>query len=103
MCRILYTPGKYYGETRKRGHFGGVETRHTPLLVGIGVSDFLANLLLGVATTKGLVSLAMVLGALYPIATAVLAFTFLHERLHKVQYIGIVLAVGGVAVISSMQ
>jgi drug/metabolite transporter (DMT)-like permease len=87
----------------KRGNFGGVEKRHIPLLVGIGVSDFLANLLLGVATTKGLVSLAMVLGALYPIATAVLAFTFLHERLHKVQYIGIVLAVGGVAVISSMQ
>ena len=87
----------------KRGNFGGVEKRHIPLLIGIGVSDFLANLLLGVATTKGLVSIAMVLGALYPIATAVLAFAFLHERLHKVQYIGIVLAVGGVAVISSMQ
>lgn len=87
----------------KRGNFGGVEKRYIPLLIGIGVSDFLANLLLGVATTKGLVSIAMVLGALYPIATALLAFTFLHERLHKVQYIGIVLAVGGVAVISSMQ
>jgi drug/metabolite transporter (DMT)-like permease len=87
----------------KRGNFGGVEKRHIPLLIGIGISDFLANLLLGVATTKGLVSIAMVLGALYPIATAVLAFAFLHERLHKVQYIGIVLAVGGVAVISSMQ
>jgi drug/metabolite transporter (DMT)-like permease len=87
----------------KRGNFAGVEKRHIPLLIGIGISDFLANLLLGVATTKGLVSIAMVLGALYPIATAVLAFVFLHERLYKVQYIGIVLAVGGVAVISSMQ
>ena len=85
-----------------RGNFGGVQKKHIPLLIGIGISDFLANLLLWVATTKGLVSIAMVLGALYPIATAVLAFIFLHERLQKVQYIGIILAVGGVAVISSM-
>jgi drug/metabolite transporter (DMT)-like permease len=45
----------------------------------------------------------MVLGSLYPIATAVLAYAFLHERLHKVQYLGVVLAVGGVAVISALQ
>jgi drug/metabolite transporter (DMT)-like permease len=87
----------------KRGNFGGVSKRDIPLLAGIGVADFSANLLLGVATTKGLVSIAMVLGSLYPIATAVLAFIFLHERLHKAQYIGIALAVGGVAVISALQ
>ena len=43
----------------------------------------------------------MVLGSLYPIATALLAYKFLHERLHKVQYIGIVFAVIGVAIISA--
>jgi drug/metabolite transporter (DMT)-like permease len=43
----------------------------------------------------------MVLGALYPIATALLAFRFLHERLHKAQYVGIALAVSGVAIISA--
>lgn len=84
-----------------RGNFGGVGIRNLPLLIGIGVSDFVANLLLGVATTKGLVSLAMVLGSLYPIATAVLAYIFLKERLHKVQYLGIIFAVGGVALISA--
>lgn len=83
--------------------FGGASKRDIPLLTGIGVADFSANLLLGVATTKGLVSIAMVLGSLYPIATAVLAFIFLHERLHRVQYLGIALAVGGVAVISALQ
>ena len=72
-----------------------------PVLVFIGVADFAANLLLGVATTKGLVSLAMVLGSLYPIATALLAYQLLHERLHKVQYIGIASAVAGVALISA--
>lgn len=83
--------------------FGGVGKRDIPLLVGIGIADFLANLLLGVATTKGLVSIAMVLGSLYPIATALLAFIFLHERLHKAQYVGIALAVSGVALISALQ
>lgn len=72
-----------------------------PLLIFIGAADFLANLLLGVATTKGLISVAMVFGSLYPIATALLAFKFLNERLHRVQYVGIVLAVTGVSLISA--
>lgn len=72
-----------------------------PALIFIGAADFLANLLLGIACTKGLVSIAMVFGSLYPIATAVLAFKFLHERLHKVQYVGIALAVTGVSIISA--
>ena len=82
-------------------HIGGLGKPELPLLIFIGVADFAANLLLGVATTKGLVSLAMVLGSLYPIATALLAYKFLHERLHKVQYVGIAFAVIGVALIST--
>jgi uncharacterized membrane protein len=82
-------------------HIGGLGKTELPILIFIGVADFAANLLLGVATTKGLVSLAMVLGSLYPIATALLAYKFLHERLHKVQYVGIALAVFGVAIISA--
>jgi uncharacterized membrane protein len=82
-------------------NIGGLGKPELPILIFIGVADFAANLLLGVATTKGLVSLAMVLGSLYPIATALLAYKFLHERLHKVQYVGIVLAVIGVALISA--
>jgi drug/metabolite transporter (DMT)-like permease len=83
---------------RTTGKFG---RQDLPLLIFIGAADFLANLLLGVATTKGLVSVAMVFGSLYPIATALLAFKFLNERLHKVQYIGIALAVIGVSLISA--
>ena len=82
-------------------HMGGLGKPELPLLIFIGVADFAANLLLGVATTKGLVSLAMVLGSLYPIATALLAYKFLHERLHKVQYVGIAFAVIGVDLIST--
>ncbi len=82
-------------------HIGGLGKSELPILIFIGVADFAANLLLGVATTKGLVSLAMVLGSLYPIATALLAYKFLHERLHNVQYVGIIFAVIGVALISA--
>lgn len=80
---------------------GRFSKKDLPILIFIGAADFLANLLLGVATTKGLVSVAMVFGSLYPIATALLAFKFLNERLHKVQYVGIVLAVTGVSLISA--
>jgi drug/metabolite transporter (DMT)-like permease len=66
----------------------------------MGIADFLANLFLGIATTKGLVSVAMVLGSLVPIATALLAYKFLHERLHRIQYLGIFLAIFGVALTS---
>ena len=80
--------------------FGGFTKKDLPLLIGVGAADLIANLLLGVATTKGLVSLAVVLGSLFPIVTALLAFKLLHERLHKIQYVGIVFAIIGVAVIS---
>jgi drug/metabolite transporter (DMT)-like permease len=82
---------------------GGMGKTHIPLLIFIGVADFSANLILGVATTKGLVSLAMVFGSLFPIMTALLAFIYLNERLHKVQYAGIISAVVGVAMIAGFQ
>jgi drug/metabolite transporter (DMT)-like permease len=82
---------------------GGMGKANIPLLLFIGIADFSANLILGVATTKGLVSLANVLGALYPIMTALLAFIFLKERLHKVQYAGVISAVLGVALIAAFQ
>jgi drug/metabolite transporter (DMT)-like permease len=42
----------------------------------------------------------VVLGSLFPIVTALLAFKLLQERLHKVQYLGIAFAISGVALIS---
>jgi len=80
---------------------GNFDKKAMPLLFFIGAADFIANLLLGIACTKGLVSVAMVFGSLYPIATALLAYKFLQERLHRVQYVGIALAVAGVSIISA--
>lgn len=83
---------------RTTGGFGKADITS---LIFIGVADFLANFTLGLATQEGMVSLVMVLGSLYPVATVLLAFKFLHERLHKVQYLGVFLAVSGVAIISA--
>ncbi len=80
---------------------GGFAKNNIPLLIFIGVADFLANFLLGVATTKGLVSVAMVFGSLFPVVTILLAYKFLHERLQKVQYVGIAFAIGGVILIAA--
>ena len=80
---------------------GGLSKKNIPILIVIGAADFIANLFLGVATTKGLVSLAVVLGSLYPIVTALLAFKLLQERLQKVQYVGIAFAITGVAFIAA--
>jgi drug/metabolite transporter (DMT)-like permease len=79
---------------------GGFSLKDLPVLAAIGVSDFLANYTLGVATTKGLLSVAMVLGSVFPVVTTLLAFKFLHERLQKVQYIGVAFALIGVIAIS---
>ncbi len=81
---------------------GGFGSRKDFLsLAFIGVSDFSANVLIGIASTKGLVSIVMVLGSLFPIMTAVLAFRILKERLHYIQYAGIAFAILGVAIISA--
>ena len=79
---------------------GGFSKKDLPKLFGIGAADFFGNLLLGIATTKGLVSLAVVMGSLFPIITALLAFKLLHERLHKLQYLGIFFAISGVTILS---
>jgi len=80
---------------------GGFTVGTIPMLFVIGVADFLANFTLGVATTKGLLSVAMVLGSLFPVVTVLLAYRFLHERLQRVQYFGVISAVLGVALISA--
>jgi drug/metabolite transporter (DMT)-like permease len=42
----------------------------------------------------------MVIGSLYPIATIMLAAKFHHERLRKVQYLGIFAALVGVCLLA---
>jgi drug/metabolite transporter (DMT)-like permease len=73
--------------------------RDVGVMATIGVLDVSANLLYGVATTSGVLSLVSVLGSVYPVVTVLLAWQFLGERLTAIQYAGVALALGGVAAI----
>jgi drug/metabolite transporter (DMT)-like permease len=75
--------------------------REVGLLALVGVGDLGANLAFGEASTRGLVSLAAVLGSLYPVVTVLLALVLLHERLGRVQAIGVVGALTGVVLIGA--
>lgn len=79
---------------------GGVTRQEIPALLAIGCGDLLANTLFGLASSRGAVSIAAVLGSLYPVVTALLARIILGERLRPVQVVGVALAVGGAAVIA---
>lgn len=80
---------------------GGVTRRVVPALALVGVADLVANGLFAVASSTGLVSIASVLGSLYPVVTTVLAWLVLHERLARIQYLGVVVTLVGTVVIAS--
>jgi drug/metabolite transporter (DMT)-like permease len=69
-------------------------------LAAVGTIDLLATALVGMANTKGALSVVSVLGSMYPMATVVLAAIVLHERLRPPQMLGIALALGGVAAVA---
>jgi len=72
-----------------------------PLLVGIGVGDTLANVLVAIASTHGSVGIVAVLSALYPIVTVLLARLFLEERLTTPKRVGGVVAVSGAVLVAA--
>ncbi len=70
-------------------------------LAAIGALDLLATGLYALAMTEGLLSVVSVIGALYPVATLLLARALLKERLHRGQQSGVVLAFAGVAAVAA--
>jgi drug/metabolite transporter (DMT)-like permease len=71
------------------------------VLTAVGLGDASANLMFGLASNRGLVSLVSVLGALYPVVTVLLARWVLHERLRTIQVAGVAVALSGVVLISA--
>jgi drug/metabolite transporter (DMT)-like permease len=71
-----------------------------PTLLLVGSLDQAANVLYGLASTVGLVSLAAVLASLYPMVTVVLARLILNERISGVQKSGVAIALTGVALVA---
>jgi len=79
---------------------GGARRGDLPVLALIGLGDVTANALFAYASSRGLVSVASVLGSLYPVATLVWARVLLGERLRRVQLVGVTLALVGVVVMT---
>ena len=72
-----------------------------PLLVGVGLGDTGANVLLTLASGGGEDALVAVLASLYPVVTVVLAGVVLRERLSAWQAAGVAAALAGVALVSA--
>jgi len=79
---------------------GGTRPRDLPALVAIGLGDVTANGLFAYSSSRGMVSVASVLGSLYPIATLFWARVLLGERLRHVQTIGVGMTLVGVVAIA---
>ncbi len=85
---------------RSRPSFAGVRPALAPLAM-IGLLDAGANGLFAFASTEGLLSVVAVLGSLYPVVTILLARAVLGEQVRRIQEVGIVGAVAGVALIAA--
>ena len=79
---------------------GGLRPMDIGPLVVLGVVDVSANLLFGLASQLGYLSITSVLASLYPVVTVLLASAVLHERMARVQYVGVTAALAGVALVS---
>ncbi len=80
---------------------GGLQRSDIPMLVAIGATDAIANVIYAVAAGMGMLSIVSVLGSLFPVVTVLLAWIFDKERLLAVQYVGIGIAICGVAAITA--
>ena len=72
-----------------------------PVLASIGVLDTGGNVFYAASSARGLVSVVSILASLYPVVTVLLARAVLHERVHRSQELGIVLALVGIVLISA--
>lgn len=80
---------------------GGLSRSDIPLLIVIGSTDAIANILFTASTAIGMLAVTSVLGSLFPVATVILALIFHKERLMPIQYLGIVATMGGVIAITA--
>jgi len=71
------------------------------MLVLIGCFDTGGNTLFAAASSYGGLGATSVLASLYPVVTVLLARHRLHERVHRLQELGIVLTLAGIVLVSA--
>lgn len=70
------------------------------VIAGSGVLDVVANVLFLYSVREGLLALGAVIVAMYPASTILLARVVLHERLQRIQILGLVAAAGAVSLVA---
>lgn len=70
-------------------------------IAAIGCIDLAATAGITIANTRGDLSVVAVLGSLYPVATVLLAWAVLRERLARVQAAGVAIALAGVVALAT--
>jgi uncharacterized membrane protein len=71
------------------------------VLAAIGVLDTGGNTLFAAASSHGSVSVTSVLASLYPVVTVLFARYRLHERVYRIQELGIGLTIAGIVLVSA--
>lgn len=87
--------------TRTRVAHGEIGSRQLLAFASIGFLDTGANLLFAMAAALGQLQVVAILASLYPAVTSALAHVVLGERAGRVQLVGVVLALGGVALLAA--
>jgi len=72
-----------------------------PPILLMGVMDTMAAFCFAVATSKGMLSQVAVISSLYPAVTIILSAVIMGERIQKIQFSGVVLAIAGITLISA--
>lgn len=70
-------------------------------IIAAGTLDMSANLLIAAALQHGPLGIVSVLSSLYPVATALAAVIVLHERLSRLQFAGVAMAMVAVVLLVS--
>lgn len=71
------------------------------LVAAAGIFDTLANVVFAAASTMGALAIVAILGSLYPVVTVLLARIIHGEQLKRIQHMGVVIALAGIALITT--
>jgi len=99
LASTLIVPLAFFLPSQKRFHF---DRRDMPVLVGLSVVQiFVPNFLQNVGMEYTTAAVSSVLQSTTPVFTLVLAFVFLRERVGWQQIVGVIVAMTGVALLST--
>jgi drug/metabolite transporter (DMT)-like permease len=99
LSRVIPVPALAALAWNRRMRFPSADAAR--VLVLAGTLDCSATGLYALANTKGALSSVAVVGSLYPVMTVILARVVLGERIRRVQQVGVVAALAGVAMIAA--